>query len=93
MPSDRVTRAYLELLRRVLVFVRFRSSGNRRLSDEQLFDLMDAMHNVPTLLTGRDPYFTDENIRSALADYDAKWCERSDGGASLISILDEALAH
>lgn len=87
-----VLRAYTELLRRVIVYARFYSGGDRRMSDDQLYDLMDAVHNVPTLLTENDGDLTDQIIRDQyLGPYDAKWAGKGEIGFSLIAILDEAV--
>ena len=62
------------------------------MSDEQLYDLMDAVHNVPALMTGSNDFFTDQRIReNYLAPYDAKWAGKTRFGFSLLKILDEAV--
>ena len=89
--ADRDLCAFLSVLETVALFIRFRSRGQQRLSDEHLFDLMDAIHNVPELLTKRSGYFTPEMIRNGrFADYDAKW--KTDG-LGLVRLLDEAYAQ
>ena len=86
--SERELCAFLSVVEVVAVFVRLRSRGNQRLSDEHLFDLMDAIHNVPAMLTCRNGYFTVEMIRNGrFAEYDAKWGAE---GVGLVRLLDEA---
>jgi|tagenome__1003787_1003787.scaffolds.fasta_scaffold20930912_1 hypothetical protein len=90
--DERLMRAYLEVLETVALFVRMRSRGEGRLSDEHLFDIMDAIHNIPAFLRGDNDYFTPELMREyELGDYDAKWSEN--GGLHLVRILDEALSQ
>jgi hypothetical protein len=89
---EQVLRAYLNVLNDVLLFVRLRSRGDNRLSDEHLFDLMNAVHNVPELLTRHGEWFTAEMIRNdAFADYDSKWA--NNGGLSLVRMIDEAMSR
>jgi hypothetical protein len=89
--DERLARAYLKVLETVALFVRLRSRGKGRLSDEHLFDLMDAIHNVPTFLGGDNDYFTPELMRKfEFGNYDDKWSEN--GGLHLVRILDEALS-
>ncbi|MBX3413466.1 MAG: hypothetical protein KF708_12320 [Pirellulales bacterium] len=89
---DRLTRAYLEVIRMVALFVRLHSTGERRLPDEHLFDLMDAIHNIPEFLVGTNDHFTHESMRQfELGCYDEKWGHSS--GLHLVRILDDALAQ
>ncbi|MFO0789052.1 MAG: hypothetical protein U0805_06310 [Pirellulales bacterium] len=60
-----------------------------RLSDEHLFDLMDAIHNVPEFLAGTNDWFTPDRMRSYLASYDERWSDTD--GLHLVRKLDEAL--
>ena len=61
--SESVVRAFLHVIYHVALFVRARSSDPNRLSDDHLFGLMDAVHNVPGLLTNPNGYFTVEKLR------------------------------
>lgn len=91
--------AYLELLYRVSIFIRSRSEGENRLPDEQLYDLMDAIHNIPEMLIEYEPsgYKEREMVSYFLKPYDDKWAK---GGSkwvegshciALVAILDEAI--
>jgi hypothetical protein len=87
---EKELRAYLILLYRVSIQVRYRSSGEFRLPDRQLFDLMDAVHDIPSLLADHNHYFTDEQIRQCLQTYDDRWTESDPQHFSLIKTLSEA---
>jgi hypothetical protein len=50
-----------------------------------LADLMDAVHNVPDLIT-RWPDCNQELLRGMLADFDAKW---SSSGIALLPLYDQ----
>ena len=84
--------AYVELIYHVTIFVRLYSEGDRRLPDAQLFDLMDALHNIPEMLLEYDSPGYDENDirRLFLEAYDAKWAKQEDQ-FSLVAVLDDAL--
>jgi hypothetical protein len=87
--SEPILRAFLHVLYHVAIFVRLRSVGQQRLPDEHLFDLMDAIHNVPEFLTKPAGYFTVEKLRDHyFADYDAKWGK---DGIGLIRLLNEGM--
>jgi hypothetical protein len=82
-------RAFLHVLHHVALFVRLRSSGERRLPDEHLFDLMDAIHNVPEFLLEPDGYFTVEGLRDHyFAVYDEKW---GNNGIGLVRLLNQGI--
>jgi hypothetical protein len=50
---------------------------------------MDAVHNVPALLTEPDGYFTPTKLRDFFfANYDAKWGKE---GLGLVRLLDEGM--
>lgn len=44
----------------------------RQMSAEQTADLMDAVHNLPSLLA-QPGYMSAEAVRKMLEDYDQKW--------------------
>jgi hypothetical protein len=50
-----------------------------------LSDLMDAVHNIPELVT-RWPTCDQKLLRGMLADFDAKW---SSSGIALLSLYDQ----
>ena len=88
--DERLVRAYLEVLREVALYVRLRSRGERRLCDDELHDIMDAIHNVPAAIIGEDQWFTPERMREfEFGDYDDKWSDK--GGMRLVQIFDGTL--
>ena len=85
-----ILRAYLDLIREVSLYVRAKSFGADRLPDDQLHDLMDAIHNIPELLTEFGGFFTSESMREVyLEPYDKRWATVD--GLSLCRTLDESL--
>lgn len=90
LAPERYLRAYADFLHNAIVHARFYSD---RMSTDQMFDLMDALHNVPTLLTQYGDYFTDRIMRdNYLAVYDRKWATGEGMSFSLIAMLDDALS-
>ena len=82
--------AYHDLLYQVATYVRVRSRGSNRLEDEELFDLMDAIHNVPEFLIEYG-FFDECSMREIfLEPFDEKWV-RSPDDFSLVRELDAAL--
>ncbi|MCP4251729.1 MAG: hypothetical protein GY778_32240 [bacterium] len=83
---------YLELLYRVSIFVKLHSEGEMRLPDRQLFDLMDAIHNIPEMLLEYEgPGYDEKDMRRLfLESYDGKWA-RDEGSFSLVTALDDAI--
>ncbi|OGT88110.1 MAG: hypothetical protein A2514_02610 [Gammaproteobacteria bacterium RIFOXYD12_FULL_61_37] len=75
--------AYIHLLGRVVLEVRARSIGPNKMPDDQIFDLMDAIHNVPHMLAQYGS-FEDKMMReNYLAPYDEKW-----GGKERFRLLE-----
>ena len=83
-------RAYLILLHRVAIQVRFCSMGQTRLPDRQLHDLMDAIHNITSLLADYGHYESEASIRASLQRYDDRWTEKDPYHFSLIRVLNSA---
>lgn len=81
-----ILRAYLQLFHRIALYVRNRSKS---LSDEELFDLMDAIHNIPEMLTAHGSTFTHEAVQLYLEVYDQRWQDK--GGLSLRRIVQSEL--
>lgn len=72
--TEKLLRAFLHVIYHVTLFVRIRSGGSHRLSDTHLFDLMNAIHNVPGFLTNPAGFFTAEILKDDyFAPYDEKW--------------------
>ena len=87
--NDKTTQAYLRVLERAITSVRCHAAGNRRFSDDHLYELMDAIHLVPEFLGGTG-VLTDELMRDMLGSYSGKWAKN--GGMDLIGILDDSMS-
>jgi hypothetical protein len=84
IPEPDVARAYLHLVHRAILFLRARSHDLPR---EQIFDLADALHNVPHFLSAS--LWSDEDFRRRyLEPYDRKWAS-SPTSPSLVAFLEE----
>lgn len=81
----------MQLLHQVSIFVRLYSEGEKRLPDQQLLDLMDAIHNIPEMLLEYEGSGYDETDirRIFLQGYDEQWA--GDGGFSLVTVLGDAI--
>ena len=83
-------RACLAVLYRACIHARLLGyeGGQGGLSADRsrlLTDLMDAVHNIPDLLT-RWPSCNQDLLRDTLADFDAKW---SISGIQLLPVYDQ----
>ena len=78
--------AYHYLLHEAMLHIRM---AGGKMSEQELFDLGDALHNVPSMILYA--HWSDEEFRAYLDRYDAKWSDR-DGGLCLNAILDQAIA-
>ena len=76
-----VARAYIILLERAIVHLRFRIRSGDTLSSDELHDWLDALHNVPTMLNDYGSgggWFSEKNIDCDLARYDDRWLAKPD---------------
>jgi hypothetical protein len=88
MAPESTMKAFLEVLRQVSLYVR---SCHDRMTGEQLFDLMDAIHNVPEMLIHHSESYNAETMRDLyFRPYDKKWA--TDGKFSLVDRLDKAMS-
>ena len=78
----------LYVLYQVALYMRKRSTA---ISAQQLFDLGDAIHNIPDCVTAYGPHRDEETVRGYLAAYDEKW-SRSPGDFSLLQTLESGIA-
>jgi hypothetical protein len=81
------------LLTEVFLYLR---KYSKNISLGQLFDLADALHNLPDMLTFGDRFDHVEFRRTYFRYYDAKWSKGAKGSAyfSLNEIFERALqAH
>jgi aminoglycoside phosphotransferase (APT) family kinase protein len=85
-----VLSTYLELLSRAIVTTRFRIREGETISQDEMHDLLQALHNIPTMLRdygSAGGWFVEENVDRDLLAYDQKWACRGD------SELRESLAE
>jgi hypothetical protein len=89
-PPEPYASAALYLLYRVALFIRNHADT---ISHEQVFDIGEAIHNVPISLTEYGDYFDEQKIRDFyLAVYDKKWV-KVPHDFSLIQMLDAGTAR
>ena len=81
--------ACLTVLHRAILACRANSWGNQW-SAEHVADLMDAIHNIPTLLQEWETCDVEFLRTTFLQAYESKWRDR--GGLLLCQIFDEAFA-
>jgi hypothetical protein len=82
-PPDALA-GYLEFISRVILTARV--MGWQNAPHDQIADLMDALHNLPSFLP-RWHSFDQELFREYLKIYDEKWPE----GVSLLTCLEDCL--
>ena len=88
LPPEPYLSAALYLLHQVALSMRNYADT---ISQEQLSDLGDAIHNVPESLTEYGHYFDEQKVREIyLAAYDKKWTT-SPGDFSLVRTLDTGI--
>lgn len=88
-PPPEVAAAYTALLERAMLELRMRLRYEDGVTSEEVHDLLDALHNVPTMLRRYGGWHVEENIDWQLARFDAKWVGRP--GAELRTSLVETL--
>jgi hypothetical protein len=91
---DRNLRACMAVLTQACLRARFlgyqgEQSGLRSDQSRLLADLMDAVHNLPELVT-RWPSCDQSLLRGMLADFDSKW---SSSGIALLPTYDQIAAE
>ncbi|HEX3314856.1 MAG TPA: hypothetical protein VHR72_08205, partial [Gemmataceae bacterium] len=76
-PPDAVLRAYADLINYIFLLLRI-TSRTDELSDECLFDLADAMHNIGGLISDYGAWTDDAKYRERyLRRFDEKWNGRN----------------
>ena len=50
----------------------------RQISDEEIHDLLDALHNIPEMLLRYGDWFIEENIDQEIRHYFSKWRSNRD---------------
>jgi len=85
--------SYLYVLYKAILQVRMRIRYGNPMPEDQLHDLMDAVHNIPAFLRQNSGWHVEENVRDDLERYDEKWgdTETEFGHFRLRGELDEAV--
>ena len=87
--SENQLNACLEVIRDVILQARvWGSSGD--VPAEQLADLMDAVHNIPTCIQHWEDV-GDNAVKKELARYDEKWPKSVDGTNGLVDLYEHVL--
>ena len=91
-PPSNVSKAYLILLDKAIVNLRMRIRYGENLSNDEIHDLLDAIHNIPEMLHNYGGWFVEGNINQALLRFDERWQKQgsSDFRISLIDALQDA---
>lgn len=77
---------YAKLLEVVVLNLRMRIRYGEEVSNLEVHDLMDAIHNIPQLLLACDGWHVPTSIDLDLQRYDEKWPKQV--GCSRISLLE-----
>ena len=77
---------YAKLLEVVVLNLRMRIRYGEEISNREVHDLMDAIHNIPQMLRSCDAWHVPANIDFDLQRYDEKWSKQS--GCSRISLVE-----
>ena len=88
--------AYLELLYRIFIRLRSDYLVGEPLQDEQMADLMDAIHNIPHMLLesgGEGSGYDAVDIKNYfLREYDSKWATNEGAfRVSLVGLLEDCI--
>ncbi len=81
---------YAKLLEVVVLNLRMRIRYGEEVSNREVHDLMDAIHNIPQLLRACDGWHDSANIDVDLQRYDQKWPKQL--GCSRISLVETVVS-
>ena len=70
---------YAKLLEVVILNLRMRIRYGEEISNREVHDLMDAIHNIPQMLRAADGWHVPSNIDLDLHRYDEKWPKQPEG--------------
>ena len=76
---------YARLVEIVVLHLRRRIRYGETVSLQEVHDVMDAIHNIPSMLLGVGGWHVPENIDADLKRYDAKW--PPEDGVSRVRLL------
>lgn len=90
--TEEVIRSYLTVLEGAILDLRRRIRYDEKVSLDEVHDLMDALHNIPRMLSDYGRWHIEENINWDLKRYDERWLSKNDemSRRSLIQILEDA---
>jgi hypothetical protein len=78
LPPEPILRAYVDLLSHVFVFLRSKALSKEGIDSRELYDLSDAMHNVPNILLDYGRWTDDAKYREGyLRPFDQKWSKKA----------------
>ena len=81
---------YAKLLEVVVLNLRMRIRYGEEVSNREVHDLMDAIHNIPQLLRACDGWHISANIDIDLQRYDQKWPMQV--GCARISLVETVVS-
>jgi hypothetical protein len=73
VPPPEIANTYAALLERAILNLRMRIRGGENVQLDEVHDLLDALHNVPTMLKDYGGWHVESNINADLARYDQRW--------------------
>ena len=73
MASEPIAKAFLALMERAVLSMRMRIRYGKEVSQDEIHDFLDALHNVPTMLREYGGWHVEENIEANLETYDRRW--------------------
>ena len=91
--QDDISIIYNRLLELAILDLRMRIRYADCVTIDEVYDLMEALHNIPQMIRHCSGWHVPENINADLARYDARWVgtDNSKLRKSLVLHLDEIL--
>ncbi len=85
---------YIILLHRAILNLRMRIRHEDAVTLDEVHDLLDAVHNIPTMLRSYGGWFVPDNIDADLKRFDDKWTAAGEATlrSSLLQMLGDARA-
>lgn len=87
VPPPEIANAYTALIERAIFNLRMRIRNGENVQADELHDLLDALHNVPTMLRDYGGWNVESNINADLARYDQRWVGQP-GSTMRISLVE-----
>ncbi len=73
LADPQVIHDYTCVLERAILVMRMRIRYDDNVTMVEVHDLLDAIHNIPTMLRDYGKWFVPENMDADLARYDDRW--------------------